>query len=165
MDIKRVAKHLLASDWRVRRAFPRAALDSIERAIKASETGHTGEIRFVAESALDGLPLFAGQSARDRALEVFSELRVWDTEYNNGVLIYLLLADRDVEIVADRGIHAKVGTDEWERICRRMETAFAQGDFERGVIDGIEEVTRHLSSHFASDGGERNELPDRPVIL
>ena len=104
--------------WQVSRAFPRKTLIAIEQTVKASETAHAGEIRFVVEGALHSTPLLDGQSARERALEVFSQLRIWDTEHNNGVLIYLLLADRDVEIVADRGIHSKLGTREWETICR-----------------------------------------------
>ncbi len=103
------------------------------------------------EGALHIEPLLRGQSARERAIDVFSQLRIWDTEQNNGVLIYLLLADRDVEIVADRGIDAKVGPEEWERICRRMEAAFRQADFEGGVVGGIREVTRHLVEHFPRD--------------
>ena len=150
---------------RVRRAFTVETLSAIDLAIKASEATHQGEIRFAVEGALDTAQLFRGQSARERAIDVFSQLRVWDTEKNNGVLIYLLLADRDVEIVADRGIDAKVGPQEWERICRTMETAFRQGDFEGGVIRGILEVTRHLAAHFPPGGGDRNELPDKPVVL
>jgi uncharacterized membrane protein len=110
MNIKRIARHLMATHWQVNRAFPRRTLIAIEKSIQASETAHVGEIRFVVEGALDGTPLFKGQSARERAIDVFSQLRIWDTEHNNGVLIYLLLADRDVEIVADRGIHSKVGS-------------------------------------------------------
>jgi len=151
--------------WQVNRAFPRQTLIAIEQAIKASETAHVGEIRFAVEGALDGTPLFKGQSARERAIETFSQLRVWDTEHNNGVLIYLLLADRDVEIVADRGIHAKVGSQEWEKICRTMETAFRHGDYEGGVVSGIQAVTQHLIEHFPAAGDGRNELPDKPVVL
>ena len=149
----------------VNRAFPRQTMLAIEQAIKASEATHAGEIRFAVEGALDGTPLYRGQSARARALEVFSLLRVWDTEHNNGVLIYLLLADRDVEVVADRGIHAKLGSHEWERICRTMETAFRQGKYEWGAVSGIQAVTQHLVEHFPAVGGDRNELPDRPVML
>ena len=99
------------------------------------------------------------------AIDVFSQLRIWDTERNNGVLIYLLLADRDVEIVADRGIDAKVGPEEWERICRKMESAFRQGDFQSGVVGGIQDVTRHLAEHFPPIGDDRDEFPDEPVVL
>jgi uncharacterized membrane protein len=165
MNIKRVVKHLLLTEWKVNRAFPRGALIAIEQAIHASETAHDGEIRFAVEGALNGTPLFRGQSARERAIEVFSQLRVWDTEHNNGVLIYLLLADRDVEIVADRGIHAKVGTQEWERICRMMEGAFKQANYEEGVVSGIRAVTQHLIRYFPASDGERNELLDKPVVL
>ena len=165
MNITRVLRHLVLPPWRVNRAFPRHTLIAIERAIKASETSHVGEIRFVVEGALDGTPLFKGDSARERAIDVFSQLRIWDTEHNSGVLIYLLLADRDVEIVADRGIHAKVGSQEWETICRRMETAFKQGDYERGVVSGIHAVTQHLMTHFPASPDDRNELPDKPVVL
>jgi uncharacterized membrane protein len=151
--------------WRVNRAFSRHTLIAIEQAIKASENVHVGEIRFVVEGALHSTPLFKGQSARERALEVFSQLRVWDTEHNNGLLIYLLLADRAVEIVADRGIHSKVGSREWENICKKMETAFKQANYEGGMVSGIQEVTRHLIKHFPASAAGRNELPDRPVVL
>lgn len=165
MDIKRIAKHLLATHALVNRAFPSQTLTAIEKAIKASENTHSGEVRFAVEGALDGRPLFEGQSARERAIEVFSLLRIWDTERNNGVLIYLLLADRDVEIVADRSIHAKVGTEEWEKICRTMETAFRQGDYEGGVVRGIQAVTRSLVEHFPAADRDRNELANKPMVL
>ena len=165
MNIKRIAKHLMVTQRQVNRAFPRQTLIAIEQAIKASETAHAGEIRFAVEGALDGTPLFKGQAARERAIDMFSQLRIWDTEHNNGVLIYLLLADRDVEIVADRGIHAKVGSQEWEKICRKMETAFKQANYEGGVVSGIQAVTRHLVEHFPTVGDDRNELPDKPVVL
>ncbi|MEO6064760.1 MAG: TPM domain-containing protein [Lysobacterales bacterium] len=165
MNIKRITRHLLMSHWQVNRAFPRQTSIAIEQAIKASETAHLGEIRFAVEGALDGTALFKGQSARDRALEVFSQLRVWDTEHNNGVLIYLLLADRDVEIVADRGIHAKVGSQDWEKICRTMETAFKQANYEEGMLSGIQAVTQHLVQHFPAVGDGQNELLDKPIVL
>jgi TPM domain len=165
MSMKRIARHHVVTKWRVNRAFPGDTLIAIDRAIKASEATHRGEIRFVVEGALDTAPLLRGQTARERAIDVFSQLRIWDTERNNGVLIYLLLADRGVEIVADRGIDAKVGPQEWERICRKMEAAFRQADYEGGVVGGIQEVTRHLAEHFPPIGDDRNELPDKPVVL
>lgn len=165
MDMKRIVKHLLTTDWRTGRIFPRRALNAIERAIRESEATHAGEIRFAVEGALDGMPLFKGQSARERAIDVFSQLRMWDTELNNGVLIYLLLADRQVEIVADRGIHSKVGREGWEKICRKMEAEFQQGNYEGGLIGGIREVTHHLVEHFPATGNDRNELPNRPVEI
>lgn len=163
--MKRIARHLMASRWTVKRAFPQDALMAIDKAIKASDAAHRGEIRFAVEGALHVEPLLRGQTARERAIDVFSQLRIWDTEHNNGILIYLLLADRDVEIVADRGIDAKVGPEEWERICRNMEAAFRRADFEGGVVGGIQEVTRHLAQHFPPIGDDRNELPDKPVVL
>jgi uncharacterized membrane protein len=165
MGIKRIGKHLLAHRWRERRIFPPKVLAAIEAAIKAGEATHSGQVRFVVEGALDGAPLFRNQPARERALDVFSQLRIWDTAHNNGVLIYLLLADRDVEIVADRGIDAKVGAAGWEKICREMETDFRAGDFERGVIKGVEAVSRELVTHFPRSGAGPNELPDAPVVL
>ena len=165
MNIKRIVKHLFATDGQLKRTFPHSALSAIEKAITASESQHAGEIRFAIEGALDGVPLFKGQSSRERALDVFSQLRVWDTQHNTGLLIYLLLADRTVEIVADRGIHEKVGTREWEKICKSMETAFKQSNFEGGVIAGVQAVTQHLKAHFSTDRNDRNELPDKPAIL
>ena len=140
-------------------------LARIEQAIKAGEATHSGQVRFVVEGALDGAPLFRNQPARERALDIFSQLRIWDTAHNNGVLIYLLLADRDVEIVADRGIDAKVGAAGWEKICGEMEIEFRAGNYERGVIKGIEAVSRELAKHFPRTGGGRNELPDAPVVI
>src|SRR6185369_6702488 len=145
--------------------FTPKVLGAIEAAIKASEAAHAGQIRFVVEGALDGAPLFRNQSARGRALDIFSQLRIWDTAQNSGVLIYLLLADRDFEIVADRGIDAKVGAAGWETICRAMEAEFRSGQFERGVIDGIASVSRELAEHFPPGGPHRNELPDAPVVM
>ena len=165
MNLKRVMRHLSTGNAAVRRAFPSHTLDAIERAIHASEAQHDGQICFAVEAALELTPLLAGQTAQQRALEVFSNLRVWDTEHNNGVLIYLLLADRDVEIVADRGIHVKLGTDVWEAICREMEAAFRAGQFEAGVLAGIHAVGEHLSRHFPARGGKSNEMPDRPVVV
>lgn len=165
MSLKRIGKHLLSNRARVRKAFPPKAMAAIEQAIKASEADHAGQIRFVVEGALDGAPLFRNQAARDRAIDVFSELRIWDTEHNNGVLIYLLLADRDVEIVVDRGIDKHVGKAGWEVICQMMEAHFRAGRFEQGVIAGIAAVTAHLAKHFPEDGAAVNELPDAPVVL
>jgi len=165
MSIKRIGRHLLQHRWRERREFPPKVLAAIEAAIKAGEATHAGQVRFVVEGALDGAPLFRNQSARERALDVFSHLRIWDTAHNNGVLIYLLLADRDVEIVADRGIDAHVGSAGWEKICVEMETEFRTGQFEQGVIKGIEAVSRQLAAHFPPTGAGRNELPDAPVVI
>ncbi|MEH2491554.1 TPM domain-containing protein [Bradyrhizobium sp. AZCC 2230] len=165
MSIKRIARHLVQHHWRAKQIFPQNVLDRIEQAIKQSETTHSGQVRFVVEGALDGRPLFRNQHGRERALDVFSHLRIWDTAHNNGVLIYLLLADRDVEIIADRGIDAKVGAAGWETICRAMEAEFGAGQFERGVINGIAAVSQELAKHFPPGGPHPNELPDEPVVM
>jgi uncharacterized membrane protein len=148
MDIKRICRHLLMTHWQVNRAFPRGVRDAIAAALSASHTAHVGQVYFAIEGALHVRPLFKGQTAQQRALEVFSHLRVWDTEHNNGILIYLLLADRAVEIVADRGVYSRVDSGEWGRICRQMEAAFKAKDYEAGVIGGIQAATRQLIQHF-----------------
>lgn len=165
MDIRRIFRHLAMPPWRLRQIFPPASLAAIENAVAASEATHGGEIRFAVEATLATAALLHGQSARARAIELFSRLRIWDTERNNGVLIYLLLADRDVEIVADRGINDRVGSEEWEKISRRMEAAFREGKYEEGVLAGIEAVTRQIGRHYPHRGERPDELPDRPVLL
>jgi len=165
MGIKRIGKHLLEHRWRARRTFPPEALAVIERTIKVGEETHSGQVRFAVEGALDGKPLFKDQSARERALDIFSQLRIWDTAHNNGVLIYLLLADRKVEIVADRGIDAKVGAAGWEKICKSMETDFKAGNFAGGVVKGIQAVSQQLAAHFPRRRPGPNELPDEPVVI
>jgi len=165
MSIQRIIKHLLFMDWQTRRAFPRPILKRIENAITESEPNHTGEILFVVEGGLECAALLRGTSARERAIEIFSELRVWDTEQNNGVLIYVLLADHAVEIVADRGIHARVSGETWDLICRHMEASFARSAFQEGVMQGISSVSAHMVRNFASQKKGINELPDEPVLL
>ena len=165
MGIKRIGKHLIEHRWRARRVFTPQVLGQIEQAINTGEATHSGQVRFVVEGALDGAALFRDQPARERALDIFSHLRIWDTAHNNGVLIYLLLADRDVEIVADRGIDTKVGRAGWEKICRAMEAEFRTGNFRAGVTQGIAAVSRQLAAHFPKDGAGPNELPDKPVVI
>ncbi len=165
MNLQRLFRHLLASPLGTRRQFPDATLSAIEAAVRESETRHGGEIRFALETALSLDALLRGQTARERAIEVFSQLRIWDTERNNGVLIYLLLADHDVEIVADRGIHAKVGTEGWEAVCRQMEAEFRAGRFEAGALAGIKVTGELLRKHFPDTTGDTDELPNPPAVL
>ena len=165
MDIKRILKHLTASHAAMRRIFPRGTLSRIEHAIAGAEKTHDGQICFVVEDALALKHLLVDLPVRERAIEVFSHMRVWDTEHNNGILIYLLLADRVVEIVADRGVHAKLGQATWDAVCREMETAFRQGKFEEGAIAGIHTVSEHLAKHYPPQGNKINELPDHPVLM
>lgn len=166
MDPMRILRHLITGQLAVKRAFPPATLTVIEQAIAHSETLHGGEIIFAVEASLDLPLLLQNQIIRERAIDVFSLLRVWDTEHNNGVLIYLLMADHDVEIVADRGIHAKVDPVIWETACDAMKTAFKHGQFEQGVLAGIDLSTQVLQQFFpASTDKRKSELPDRPVVL
>ncbi|MBA2492320.1 MAG: TPM domain-containing protein [Gammaproteobacteria bacterium] len=158
-------RHLFSGAWQVRRVFPPHTMQAIEADIRTSEVSHQGEIRFAMEAGLDIEALLRGQSARARAIEVFSDLRVWDTEHNNGVLIYLLLADHDVEIVADRGIDARVGAAGWQAVCTEIEWRLRAGRFEEGIRTGIQAVSSHLARHYPARGGDHNELPDAPVIL
>ncbi|HUX29822.1 MAG TPA: TPM domain-containing protein [Thiobacillus sp.] len=151
--------------WAWRRAFPRATLDAIEAAIRVSETRHGGEIRFAIENSLPGTLAWRGMSSRERAIGMFSNLRVWDTEHNSGVLIYLLLADHDIEIVVDRGIAARVDQATWEAVAQTMEAAFRQGEFEHGALAGIEQIGALLAAHFPPSGHNPDELANRPVIV
>lgn len=165
IKFRRIFRHWLQTDWQVRHAFPSKTLAAIEQEIKAGEALHAGEIRFAVEGALSGPPLYQDQSARERAIDVFAQLRIWDTDERSGVLIYLLFADRSVEIVADRGIHARAGTAEWERICRDMEAALRAGRYEQGAVDGVRSLNQVLTTHFPARGPGRNELSDKVVLL
>lgn len=173
--VARFLKHLFSNPWQVKCHFSEQALDHIESAITASETQHTGEIRFVVESGLHPYEIACKKTPRARAIELFGRLNIWDTEQNNGVLIYLLLADRDVEIVADRGIDKHIGYDNWDLICHEMEVMFRRGEFEAGVLEGIQEVNDALEQHFPitkvknkrkrAVQRKKNELSDKPLIL
>ncbi|HET9046207.1 MAG TPA: TPM domain-containing protein [Casimicrobiaceae bacterium] len=162
----RMWRHVVTDHMAVRRAFPPRDLSRVEAAIAAGELRHRGQICVAIEGALPAGRVLKRVPPRERALEVFGLLRVWDTEENCGVLVYLLLADRDVEIVADRGIHRIVGDAAWQAICARMEAAFREGRFVDGVIAGVDEISTLLALHFPRTGeGGANELSDRPVIL
>ena len=165
MEIARITRHLMMTHWQVASAFPDHVLTAIELAIQASEATHVGELRFVVEGALSGTPLYRGQTARERAIDVFSLLRMWDTDERNGVLVYLLLADRAVEIVADRGVHVKAGSPVWEGVCGDMQAAFREGRFEAGALAGIGAITQLLAEHFPAQGPRRNELSNQVVLL
>ena len=165
MKFGRILKHLMVPHRFALRPFPPAVLKKVESAIMESEQKHDGELRFVIEGGLHPAALWHGQSPRGRAIELFSQLRVWDTEHNSGVLIYVQLVDRTIEIVADRGINGKVDQASWDGICRRMEAAFGQRRFEQGSLAAIDEVTALLARHFPPAGINPNELPDKPVVL
>lgn len=171
VNFRRWFRHLFTPPWAWKRTFPQTTLDAIEAAIRDSETRHTGEIRFAIENSLPPGRVWRGVRGRERALEAFSSLRVWDTENNSGVLIYVLLADHDIEIVADRGISARVEGAVWARVAEAMEAEFRQGHFERGALDGIGQVDAALVAHFPAagvfspPGHNPDELDNRPVIL
>ncbi len=165
VNIKRWFRHAFMPPWRWRMLFSRGVLKDIEIAVKHSELQHSGELRFAVENNLELGKIWRGLSARQRALEVFSELRVWDTEANSGVLIYLLLADREVHIVADRGITGRVAQAEWDEIAKAMQKEYRRGDFLRGSLQGIERITGLLASHFPPGKDDRNELSNNPVIV
>ena len=164
-NLSRLMKHLLRPAWWYRRLFDAGSLRDIEAAIKQSERRHRGELRFVVEGALSLRHLLADRPARERATEIFAELRVWDTADNSGILIYVQLADRRVEILADRGIAAKVAQAEWDGLCRRMEALFAAGKWREGGLAAIEGASELLARHFPAGDHNPNELPDAPLIM
>jgi uncharacterized membrane protein len=164
-DWRRWLRHAFWARSTLARAFPAATLQAIEAAIGVSESAHSGEIRFAIEGSLEPHEVWAGKTPRARALEVFARLGVWDTEANNGVLIYLLLADRDVEIVADRGLNGRVGVDEWSAVCATMEEHLRGGQYELGAVHAVQAVGALLARHCPPSPGGRDELPNRPAVL
>ncbi len=163
--LKRILRHALSTRFHARRAFPPLIIEHITAKIAEVERTHSGEIVFAVEAHLDPVDLLRNKSARQRALELFSSLRVWDTEANNGVLIYVLLADRDVELVADRGVDIHVGREVWNEVCRKMEDCFRACDYEGGVFLAIEEVSSHLARHFPKNPEDINKLSNKPVMI
>ncbi|NRR33701.1 TPM domain-containing protein [Oxalobacteraceae bacterium] len=165
MDFSRMFRHITSTRSRVRRYFPAPVLSAIKAAIGQSESRHSGEILFAVEAALEPLQAAHGMTPRERALEVFSNLRLWDTEHNNGVLIYVLMADHAIEIIADRGIDARVGEAGWRHIADAMQRAFAARDIEAGAVACIAAVSRELEAHFPSSASNANELADDVRLL
>ena len=163
--IIRFIKHMFSHPWQVRRHFSADALHNIEKAISTSEKTHAGEIRFVVEAGLHPYDILCKKTPKKRAVELFGRFNIWDTEHNNGVLIYLLLADRDVEIVADRGIHQHIGHDGWQAVCSEMEVLFRKGEFETGVLQGIAHISAVLEKHFPQIGASKNEVTNKPLIM
>ncbi len=163
MNILRIIKHLSLSSWYTRHFFSPECLERIERLIADSEATHRGELRLAIEACLPIGKL--SLSPKERAVEVFSDLHVWDTEENTGVLLYILLADRKLEIIADRGVHARVGEAAWTAIAHEVEQLFREEQFEAGLQLGIELIEKELMTHFPADGEVRNELPNAPELL
>ena len=165
MNLSRCLKHLLLPDWWLRRVFAAADLVAIGAAIAAGEKLHRGELRFVAEGSLPLAALWRDLAARERAVELFSTLRVWDTAENSGVLIYVQLVERRVEILADRGIAARVPQAEWDAICRAMEQSFRAGRWREGALQAVTRAGDLLAAQFPAGEHNPNELPDQPVVL
>ena len=165
MKLSRVLRHLLLPDWWVRRVLARADLTAIGDAITACEKLHRGELRFVVEASMPLNALRADQSPRARAVNLFSSLRVWDTEENSGILIYVQLVDRRVEILADRGIAAQVSQAEWDAICRGMEQRFREGQWRQGAVQAVTRAGELLATHFPARDNNPNELPDQPLVI
>ncbi|HUQ28616.1 MAG TPA: TPM domain-containing protein [Usitatibacter sp.] len=165
MHLARFARHVAMSPLRARRSFPPGVLDNLQARIAAAEKRHRGEIRLVVEAELTTAQLWHDLTSRERARQVFAEQGVWNTAENNGILVYLLLADRRVEIVADRGIDARVDATKWQEVCRMMETHFREGRFEAGAAAGIDAMSELLATHFPSTGERPNELEDRPTLI
>lgn len=161
----RVLRHLFETRFLTRRRFPASALDRIQAAVAAAEATHAGELRVVIETDLDAWSILFGKLPRQRAIEVFGGFHVWDTELNNGVLLYVLCADKSVEIVADRGFNALVSATEWRGACQLIETEFARGHWVDGIIAGINAASVLMARHFPASGRSGNELPDRPALL
>ena len=163
----RVLRHRWTDEAAVHRVLPPAVLEGLTRRVAASERRHSGEVRICVEAGLPASYLWRDAPARERAVMQFGKLRVWDTEHNNGVLSYLLLAEHAIEIVADRGIDRHVNDAEWAAMAQRMGAAFREGRFEDGLTQALEEVSALLVAHFPlADGApDRNELPDAPVVI
>ena len=165
MRFTRFVRHMLVPSWRVDRAFTPEAMAAIELAVQDSEARPRGEIRFAVEGGLDFPALLQGVDARSRAVDVFAHLRVWDTEENTGVLIYVQWLDRRVEIVADRGIARRVPQADWDAVCRRLEMAFREGRYGPGAVEAVRAVGELLAGPFPARGDNPDELPNRPVRL
>ena len=163
--LKRMGRHWLAHLRPARKLLPDSALAQIEAEVRMAEQTHAGEIRVAVETSLSFVQLWQSLSARERALQVFAALGVWDTAHNNGVLIYVLLADRTVEIIADRAIAAHVTKAEWAALCGEIAARFGQGDPAAGCCFAVRSVGQRLARHFPAAGGDGNELPNQPVLL
>jgi uncharacterized membrane protein len=164
--LQRMFKHRWLDEADTRRAIPPEVLERLTRRVAASEQRHTGEVRIYVEAGLPMSYLWRDGTARERAVTLFGKLGVWDTDQNNGVLIYLLLAEHKIEIVADRGLNRHVTPQQWQEIVQRMGTAFHAGRFEDGLTHALEEVSALLVQHFPAGSGAANpnELPDAPVL-
>jgi len=163
--LSRLIRHLTTTTGLGRRAFPAETLKAIEEAITDGEKLHRAEVRVIVEPALTMFAVMNGVTPRERARELFAHYGVWDTEENCGVLVYINLADHQVEIVADRGIGRTVAAQDWQAICRTMTQGFARGDYHDSTLAALAQLNALLQEHYPDDGSARNQLADRPVML
>jgi len=163
--LKRQWRHWRSTSAKGRRMFPSDTLAAIGRAITAGEQRHRGELRLIVENAMPSDAIWADVDNRQRAIALFAEYGVWDTEDNCGVLIYVNLAEHKVEIVVDRAIGRKIDPATWQQVCNTMTEGFARGQFHASTLAAIDRVNQLLATHFPANGARANELPDQPIVL
>lgn len=163
--LARLWRHLKTTAATGRRAFPQEALNAIQHCIANGERLHRAEVRVIIETSLPLLQILRGETSRTRARALFAEHRIWDTEENTGVLIYVLLADHKVEIVTDRAVGRALTAEAWQAVCRTMTERFRQGDYHHGATSALEQLNALLHERFPDDGSRQNQLADHPVIL
>lgn len=163
--LARILHHLTTTTATGRRAFPAQTLKALQAAIAIGEKQHRAEVRMIVEPALPLPAVMQGMSSRQRARELFTHYRIWDTEENCGILIYINLADRKVEIVADRAVGRALGAGEWQTVCDTMTQGFARGAFHESAIAGLQQINGLLEAKFPANGARPNQLPNRPLII
>jgi hypothetical protein len=165
MNLKRILRHLLSTPFKMRGCFNPKLLKALSEEVKESESKHQGELKIIVECALDFLNLVMGQTARERAIELFSKHRIWDTEENCGILLYVLWSDRQFEIIADRGIASRVTEPYWENLSSKIEEYFRRESFFEGMKYGLHELTKLMSEHFPHKTGAPNQISDNVILL
>ena len=161
----RLCKHLFTTQAAGKRAFPNTTLKAIEEAIAEGENQHCAEVRLIVEHSLSVCSIWHRTTSRHRAIELFSQYRIWDTEDNCGVLIYVNIADRKVEIIADRTLSKLITNDEWHAVCNTMTHGFAQGEFHDSSAAAMTQLNALLQSYFPANGSHANQLSNKPIVL
>lgn len=163
--LPRMRSHLMTGKASGRRAFPAATLQAIQDTIADGEQRHRAQIRVIIETALSAGAVLRGVPARERARELFSHYQIWDTEENCGILLYVNLADRKVEIIADRTVTRLLDAQEWQAVCATMTKGFAHGEFHASAVAALQQLNALLEQRFPANGVQLNQLPDRPIVL
>lgn len=163
--ISRALRHLFTTTAAGRRTFPAPTLKAIQATIATGEKVHRAEVRMVVEPALPIHDVLGGTSSRERARELFTHYRIWDTEENCGILIYINLADHKVEIIADRTVGRVLSAADWQAVCKTMTQGFSHGEYHDSVVAGLKQLNDLLATRFPSNGSSSNELSNRPLIL